>query len=641
MAATATQRRDGRTFVNFSMPQRSQSMKSLASRPRAVDDKGEEELPYRPSKAQVVQSHITSDDLHATIRPSLGSGKGGLTAGPAIPERTTSLHRKTITWPATIEGYRPGSFNFDTVHTFVKTPWGLERTILGTRWSKSSAGSSALRPQVFMQLPSEIYQCIIDHLENVHTERIKVDVAGMQTDLRSLCLVSKTWHRIAADQLYRELWLPSNRAPTKRRWSKEHRPSRLQLLIGTLKVSPGLAMVTQKLHITAALAQELQSEISSGFDTGPTVGTLQALIRLCYNMEHISGYVIPAATQTIGLMDALAMRTHLKSHTWRLESKRSLPSLPEFIYSHDHWPKLSTLVISADIGVDLGGVAVSIVLSRLPCLKHLVLSGLHHDDYHDTTLMTLPSLRSLRLEKLEGLTDQGIGQLAYSRLAPYLESLTLVDLELASLQTIQSLLWHLTRMKRFTFVQETSPEPQVGIRSMNTPIRLGSSALHHLHWDCIDHGTALSCFAAAIQANHFPKLTTIKAPCDYDGTIQSLCRPIAHTKLTHDDVLFLAVRTKQRYTRDLRASQVQAQLRIRERSRRPSFNVIVQDERMKVCSTHVIGSILGNMDSKIEYDLNPGVEGGKTALVELHDVMLPKPASLGRTEQRRDVGVLF
>lgn len=49
MATTPVQRRDGRTFVNFSTPQRSQSMKSNFSRPRPkiVEDAVDEVLPYR------------------------------------------------------------------------------------------------------------------------------------------------------------------------------------------------------------------------------------------------------------------------------------------------------------------------------------------------------------------------------------------------------------------------------------------------------------------------------------------------------------------------------------------------------------------------------------------------------------------
>lgn len=599
----------------------------------------------RHAHANFVPTHATSDDLHAAARPSfdVDGGKAGFVAGPAIPERTTSLHRKNQTWPATIREQRAGSFQLDTIPTptLVNTPWELQRKNLGSRWSKSSTASSVLRPEVFLQLPREIYQCIIDHIENVHTERTKVDVSGMQADLHSLCLVSRTWHRIAQDHLYRELWLPSNKAPAKRRWSRDHRPSRLHQLLGTLKVSPGLATGTHRLNITAALAQELQNEISSGLKTGPTVGILQELVRLCYSMEHISGYVVPAAAQTQGLVDALAMRTHLKSHIWRLESNRSLPSLPDFIYAHDHWLNLETLVVSADSGVDLGEVAISLVLPRLPSLKHLVLSGLHHDDFHDTMLLTLPSLKSLRLERLGGLTDQGIEQLAYCRLAPYMESLTLVDLELMSLQTIQTLLWHLTRMKRFTFVQETSPEPQMDGTTISDPTRLSCPALQHLHWDCLVPGTALLYLATAIQADRFPALMTIKTPSDYDGTIQTLCRPIARNKLTHDDIQYLAERTKQSYTRDLRVSQIQAQLRIRERLQQPSFNVVVQDERMKVCSTHVIGSFLGDMASRIEYDLSAGVEGGRTALVELEDVTVPRPTSLGSSEQKLEVGRLF
>lgn len=292
-------------------------------------------------------------------------------------------------------------------------------------------------------------------------------------------------------------------------------------------------------------------------------------------------------------------------------------------------------ILAAEPGVDLGFGTLSMVLQRLPVLQHLMLSGLHHTDFHNTSILSLPPVKSLRLESLGGLTDTGAEQIAFSRLALSVERLTLVNLELVSLHTVQILLSHLTRMRRFTLVQKTSPEAQ---RTTTRQMTLCSPSLKHLHWDCLLPGSALSWLSEAIEDGKLPKLRTVKVPCDHDGLIQSLCRPIPREKLSASDMEYLHSQTQRGYQRNLRVSQIQAQLRIRESRQQPSFNFVVQDEDNEVQSTHTIGSYLGNMSSRIEYDLRPDVGG--QALAHLKNLR-PTKAAGSKFEERLEASMLF
>lgn len=136
-------------------------------------------------------------------------------------------------------------------------------------------------------------------------------------------------------------------------------------------------------------------------------------------------------------------------------------------------------------------------------------------------------------------------------------------------------------------------------------------------------GTALA--ADSIASYRLPALRRIKVRCDYEGAIQSLCCPIAYERLSSGDLRLLAcVSGRGRYERVLRIARIQAQRRIRECRRQPSFNVVVQDEDQTVSAQYIIGSFIDNVDSIIKYSLEPGVESSRSGLVEIQDVLVPK-----------------
>ncbi|KAI5360597.1 putative leucine-rich repeat domain superfamily [Septoria linicola] len=611
----------------------------------------EQDEPYRPAKAKFVQYHVTSDDISTPSaqrrpQPNRIPTMDQRALPPTIPERTTSLaveqagHRKTQTWPPSTRERRAGSFKFDTAPTLTRTPWEIDRGRPGSRWSRSTDRTQNQPRKIFVQLPREIYQCVLDNLEASHTQHETLDVLALRRDLRSLCLVDKRWSGIAKEHMFRELWLPTNKASAKRRFSTRQPKSRLKVLVETLRKTSGLGFLVHHIRVGAELAQELDAEAFAPFKKDSALDSLQLIIRDCYNLEHLSGFVLPATESTTPVLEALASRIRLKSHAWSLDSTRALPGLEYFIFCHDDWVNLETLAIAADPGVDLGIGTISAVLHRLHSLKHLAIFGLHRSDFHNSSLVTLPPVKSLRLECLSGLTDQGVEQLAFSRLALSLERLTLVGLEILSLQTIQTLLSHLTRLKRFAILQESSPEPPDGITSAGRMIALSSPSLQHIHWDCLIPGEALSYLATAISNNKFPRLASAKVPCDYDGVIQQLCRPVPREKLTTQDLEYLHERTSGRYERNLRVSQIQAQVRVRESRQQPSFNVVVEDEH-ELKATHTIGSYLGSMESKIEYQLD--AEVGPNALPEFDDIAQPVQMGIEgrRVERRLEAAMLF
>ncbi|RMX74777.1 hypothetical protein D0869_12265 [Hortaea werneckii] len=494
-----------------------------------------------------------------------------------------------------------------------------------------------------MGLPREVYHAIIDQLESLSNNGNSVDIIGRQTDLKVLSLVDKRWHRIAREHLYRDIWVPSDEDLRRRYSLFFRRRSRLDLLRRTLKASQALAYMVRRLHITTGLATDLSTETGHTARRNASLVALASIVELCPNLEQLSGYYwLDQGASSAGLLEALARCSGLKQHIW-VFGNENMPDLGPGVMldCHNGWVQLDTLVLCSNEGFRLGAGSISALVQRLPRLKHLMLSGLDRLDFHNGTLLSLPSVKSLRLDHLEGISKQGIEQLSVSRLSISLENLSLVGLELTSLRTLQSLIANAVRLRHFTFVQDTSPEFQPGMESTSSLKGLDSKTLEYLHWDALIPGSGTILVANSIASGRLPALHKVKVPCDYEGAIQTLCRPIAPERLTSEDVELLArLSGSERYERNLRLAQIQAQRRIRECRRQPSFNVVVQDEDQTVSAQYMIGSFIGNVDSKIEYSLESGVEGSHSALVELQDVSVPKKLcdSIGRkTETEKSV----
>ncbi|KAI6809155.1 hypothetical protein KC332_g11659 [Hortaea werneckii] len=572
-------------------------------------------MAVRPTKQKYVRFQITSDDidLQTTHQPA------------TVPESAPSQRH---TWPEIAKHPKAGRYPFETVPTLVRTPWESERSAFRSQFLREPRPRSPQLPRrIFERLPREVYQAILDQLESLYIHGNSVDVIGRQTDLKALSLVDKRWHRIAREHLYREIWVPSDDDRRRRSSLLFRRRSRLYLLRRTLKASQALASMVRRLHITSGIAIDLDSETGHAARRRAAYIALTSVVELCPNLEQLSGYNwLDQGASSAGLLEALARCSGLKQHVWVCGSENvPNPGLGVMLECHSSWAQLETLVLCSNGELRLGTGSISALVQRLPQLQHLMLSGLDRHDFHNGTLLCSPPVKSLRLENLEGVSNQGIEQLSISRLCMTFEKLSLIGLELTSLRTLQSLIANAVHLRHFTLVQDTSPEFQPGMESANSLKGFESKTLEYLHWDALIPGSGTTLVANSIASGRLPVLRRIKVPCDYEGAIQSLCRPIACERLTSGDMeLLVHFSGKGRYERVLRIAQIQAQRRIRECRRQPSFNVVVQDEDQTVSAQHMIGSFIGNVDSKIEYSLEPGAEGSRSGLVQLQDVMVPE-----------------
>ena len=519
-------------------------------------------------KQTFVQFQVTSSDLL----------KANTDSWPRNPS-----HRST--WPTHPRGSRPGTYTFDSVPTLVRTPWELQRSRRpASQWSRGSTDRRSISSGTFARLPAEVLHCALDQLSTAHSTEATINARDLQADLRTLCLSNKKLYQVASEHLYREIWTPSQPGGVNRSLKKFHRPkSRLRMLLRTLRGNADLAATVRCIRVSSRLADALEGEVNyydQPLDRTSAVQVLSDVIRCCPNLEQLLGFAPNATDNAVKLYTALAACTKLKSHVWRLQirslmNSSTLPRPEAFMNCLENWSELKTLVITIDkAGRDMPPGTISAVLQKLPSLQHLVLDGLYPADFHNGTSLMLPALKSLRLEELHGITDQGLEQLAHSRLSFSLERLSLCGLELTSIRTIHALFSEMKHLKRFTLQQDTAPQLSQTHLIANTNFSLSSSSLQYLQWDTLSQGHGVTVLANSIASGRFPHLRKVKVPCDFDGVIQQLCRPMSSRPLTPEDFHTVEVVENNYGYSGLYSlsSQIYAQIRIRECRRQPSFN---------------------------------------------------------------------
>lgn len=390
------------------------------------------------------------------------------------------------------------------------------------------------------------------------------------------------------------------------------------MLLRTLRERPDLAHHVRQIHAPAVNPDKQSAQAIYNLTTD-----LAELIRTCPNTQSLNGMhpIHHSGELPNDILAALATSKELKEHMWLLEGSGRLPQPVPFILDyHKNWTKLETLVVKENSVVLSQGSMYSI-LRQLPALQHLALVGLSSLSFHDGTLQALSGLRSLRLEALEGLTDLGLEQVL-PKTAGTLRSLVLIDLDVKSLRTVSNILSNFSKLKRFTFAQDTPPGLPLGgdmVLAVDRPL-LQSPSLTYIHWELLIPGSANHALSKSIQAHGFPALTTIKVPSDTDGTFQSICRPLARKHFTQAEIKAYEREEAKDYSQDLAYAKTAAQLRIRGSRTTPAVNVVVQDEG-DVQFTHVIGGYLGDVRSRISYELEPGFAGMSRALARVEDVV--------------------
>ena len=413
---------------------------------------------------------------------------------------------------------------------------------------------------------------------------------------------------------------------------------RLKLLRRTLR---GRSFLAQ--HVRELMVPQVKGD---GDPIGrDLINLVASLVMACPNLERIIGFYPVYGHGFDRLTHALSTRTKLKEKIWLIgenaaitqRSHRQLPpglmdieQKSSFVLFHNAWSSLTTLILhSPTQGILEKDVFVNVkntgdprkvrgpgVLHRLPALKHLCVSNFDCDDFDDTVLQHLPALHSLRLQELEGITFWGLSEFSRTRNAFSLRSLSLVNLDIRYISAISNLLLHLKNLRRFTLVQDTSPEVAEG-EIVFQPI-VASHLLEFIHWEIIVPGSANVNLANSIRAKGFPQLRTIRAPSDHDGLLQALCKPRAQIELTSDwdgrnDTKGLAVNS-------LRIARQAAQQRIEEAWSTVQFKVVVEESGV---ATEIfdLNGFVGEIGSRIYYSLDPDIPGSDTALVDFPDII--------------------
>lgn len=413
---------------------------------------------------------------------------------------------------------------------------------------------------------------------------------------------------------------------------------RLKLLRRTLRERIYLAQ-----HVRELKVPRLHAE---GDNTSKDmINIVASLVMACPNLERLVGFDLVYSHVFDRLTHALSTRKKLKEHIWLIgenaaitqrSQKQLAPGLmdPEqkesFVKFHDAWTSLTTLFLhSPGLGILEKDIFVNTknygdprrvqglgILHRLPALKHLCISNFDMDDFDNSTLQSLPALHSLRLQDLEGVTFWGLSEYSRTANAFSLRNLSLINLDVMYISAISNLLLHLKNLRRFTLVQDTSPEVAEGEIAIQ-PI-IASHLLEFLHWEIIVPGSANINLANSIKAGGFPRLRTIRAPSDHLGLLQALCKPRAQIQLPRD---WNSINNAHSMAPgSLLVSRRAAQQRLEEAWNTVQFKVVVQEDDL-VHEIFDLNGFIGEIGSNIDYSLEPDVPGSDQAWIDFPDVI--------------------
>jgi hypothetical protein len=395
---------------------------------------------------------------------------------------------------------------------------------------------------------------------------------------------------------------------------------KIKKLRRTLTDRPQLARLVQEIY--APGAQHLYQQ-SLAPDRQLLISNLASLVMSCPNLERFSGLHTNFDHEYDRLTHALSTRSRLKEKVWifkgiedgydgegnyrtnarSIRGDGSIDNGDVFLRHHDRWQSLEILML---FGQDTGNLdyrAFVGTFRAVPSLRHLLIAGFNSTQFNDRTMAALPQgLLSLRLQDLPGVTERGLYRFIDSAVVKSLQSLSLINLEVKSARHLSHLFSYTPFLKRFIFVQSSSPAVDL-LRPLPEPI-YQSASLEFLHWDITPFSNpSLGQLAESIKHNAFPTLRTLRCPCD-DGTLQTLCRPRAQIARLNDadGASTLSLRS------NLGAARIAAQQRLETAREDPLMRVIVTDEDGSLLNHYIIRSYMGNITSKITYVLEAEAE---------------------------------
>ncbi|TVY91362.1 hypothetical protein LAWI1_G006367 [Lachnellula willkommii] len=538
----------------------------------------------------------------------------------------------------------------------------------------------------FRNLPEEILLVVLAELKKVHLDAGSLSCSTCwMRDLTSLSLSCKKWWGAARTTLYEDVQLVGNDSilHTKKKLKMKY-GTRLKLLRRTLRARPDLAEYVRILKVPAMPdAAKNQKEQNEYLDQ------VASVIMACPNLERLPGFH-PAYTHEFPrFVHALSTRKKLQERVWIISESpfqrqhRYKPSddsdyltpviapnslLPEqsidFLMFHSNWSHLKTLVLHCNQGGIVDSPLLIDTFEQLPSLENLHLSSFSDSSFNDTTLLSLPPLRSLRLDKLPGVTDNGLSSFASDGKSDSLKSFSLISLPLLSLPVLARLFSHLKSLTHFTISQVPAPSLPAGVDIFLHPY-LASSTLQYLHWEFTNPGDtrANEILSKAISFSGFPALRTLRAPTDSDGSLQKLCKPRDRIELPGDryrtvgsplsqsmpsmpyaaptrpfsaghgqsgsrnsnyqpsptgSAFSINLEKKSRHSAEgniqdagtsLAIARRTAQRRIDTAVSQPQYHIIIWDAEGQFLERFKVGGFIGDLGSKINYSLRPDVDG--------------------------------
>ncbi|KAK2045039.1 hypothetical protein LZ31DRAFT_266089 [Colletotrichum somersetense] len=540
--------------------------------------------------------------------------------------------------------------------------------------------------EIFAKLPGEVLELILGELKRAHLGNSSQSCATCwMRDLCSVSLTAKKWCKFARVALYEDIQLVGADSASQKKRHKLAFGTRMMLLRRTLRANPYLAGLVHTVKVPSPPA---------GIALEDYHNQVAALIMACPNFERLIGLHPQYNHSFSKLTHALSTRTQLKHMDWIVEpspyqrqhrfksssgGNAAAPTQPVCDYSvtpgdlqpfqsatflewHANWANLTTLTVHCLPGATLTpDNLISSALARLTSLQHLFLSRMPATAFNDSTLLSLPPLRTLSLTHVPGVTSSGISALATLPTSQAIQTLTLRHVGLDSLPALARLFSNFTHLAAFTLVQAFAPTLPEDTFIWLMPY-LASNSLRKLHWDITSNTTkanaADSILARSIAAGGFPSLRSLRAPSDPEGIFQALCRPQERTDSATDrfrgpngparSASFPTpganspVRPKKHFRSptapaspsvaedekyqecsNLHVARLAAQARLEAARALPRFFVNVVDEDGTVLEKHGLAGFIGAVESRITYNLWPdaGAKDERGGLVEMADLM--------------------
>lgn len=412
---------------------------------------------------------------------------------------------------------------------------------------------------------------------------------------------------------------------------------RLKSLQWTLRERTALARIVRELHVPDVQQVYLASAQK---DRQYIIDQISTLIELCPNLERFYGLVLSYDHKFDKLSNALSSRARLRDKIWSIKAaeegfsehgepmvvRRQLAGYDvdnpdQFLNAHGNWKLLQRLLLFGQGTGSMDFRSFVATFRSLPSLQHLLISNFDDVQFNDRTLQALPQqLQSLRLQDLPGITGKGLLKFATGQVAQNLRNLSLVHLEISSVPVIAKF-FALPRLRRFVLKQDVSPTLPHGIE-LPAPLYC-SARLMFLHWDILFPGSAHRDLATSISRGTFPSLRKLRAPNDHDGLLQNLCKPTGDILRSQDLHLISQVGKGKQRPPALQAMRQVAQARVESARQAPFMKIIVEEDGI-LHHRFTFRGFMGTLNSKIEFCLEPDVEGSDEPLAGLGDLLLVK-----------------